>query len=381
MMTIDLLSTTRTTATSGGGSLSSQSLPTTLPPYFLPLLSGSVGDGSVMSSANAFSSGLHFHHGGVMLGNGIDDVDGDDGEGDYLDPQLGNTKKRKVPAHAQGVDGHDPPGGGGGELDSETEHALLSGGAYDSFKDDNGTVAINTGAGALSLMHSSAAFSTTSSSGFPVGVAATSPTTQKSIMIPRGRMLPATRVGLAHKEMLRQRKRQLAALLDTLAPGDTLALDQALSAYYPLLATSRTHAIDGGLNHSIAASNGADSMWVRPRPLLRRHRSARRYATNMLRRKPPALTEQSASPTSYTSLPSGEFTFVCHSSSKFHNFHFLVNSGLFLCNAFSLFERLFRLFVHHFISSHLLFFFLSIVFAQHQTGSLRHATSSERFAD
>ncbi|EKM50547.1 uncharacterized protein PHACADRAFT_263886 [Phanerochaete carnosa HHB-10118-sp] len=47
-------------------------------------------------------------------------------------------------------------------------------------------------------------------------------------------MSRATLAGLSHKEMLKNRKRQLATVLGALTYGDTLALDQALSANYPL---------------------------------------------------------------------------------------------------------------------------------------------------
>ncbi|KAI0640233.1 hypothetical protein C8Q77DRAFT_1153117 [Trametes polyzona] len=43
--------------------------------------------------------------------------------------------------------------------------------------------------------------------------------------------------GLQQKEMLRSRKRQLAAVLGALAQRDTVALDQVLSASYPFIET------------------------------------------------------------------------------------------------------------------------------------------------
>ena len=49
----------------------------------------------------------------------------------------------------------------------------------------------------------------------------------------RGRLTKAMVAGIQHKEMLKNRKRQLAAVLGALTHGDTLALDQALSANYP----------------------------------------------------------------------------------------------------------------------------------------------------
>lgn len=51
----------------------------------------------------------------------------------------------------------------------------------------------------------------------------------------RGKLTAVTLAGLQHKEMLKTRKRQLAAVMGALSHGDTLALDQALSTNYPLL--------------------------------------------------------------------------------------------------------------------------------------------------
>ncbi|KAF7289054.1 Glycosyltransferase family 2 protein [Mycena chlorophos] len=51
----------------------------------------------------------------------------------------------------------------------------------------------------------------------------------------KGKPPRITQAALQHKETLKARKRQLAAVLGALSLGDTLALDQALSAHYPLL--------------------------------------------------------------------------------------------------------------------------------------------------
>jgi hypothetical protein len=50
----------------------------------------------------------------------------------------------------------------------------------------------------------------------------------------QGKVLPATMVGLRKKQVLKHRRRQLAALLGSLSLGDSLALDQALLANYAL---------------------------------------------------------------------------------------------------------------------------------------------------
>ncbi|KAI0048780.1 hypothetical protein FA95DRAFT_1011868 [Auriscalpium vulgare] len=176
-----------------------------------------------------------------------------DADGDYFDhlQQPGNAKKRKVPAHLSGggaaqAGAEEPPDGldGADEELAERKHGDAPGvGRQDHDAD--------------------------------VGVAA------PSAVAGRGRMLPATLVGLQHKEMLRHRKRQLAAVLGALSHGDTLALDQALSAHYPILNN---------------ASNTS--------------RSRARYAR---RRRPrlPVRTQRAAA-----AFPGGEFSFVCHSASE-----------------------------------------------------------------
>ena len=49
----------------------------------------------------------------------------------------------------------------------------------------------------------------------------------------KARASAATIAGLQHKDMLKTRKRQLAAVLGAISGGDDLALDQALAARYP----------------------------------------------------------------------------------------------------------------------------------------------------
>ncbi|KAI0026414.1 hypothetical protein K488DRAFT_92625, partial [Vararia minispora EC-137] len=111
------------------------------------------------------------------------DADADDADADYLDPALGTTKKRKVPAHAPGT-----------QPDASSPHPDR-----------------------------------------------TSPQPPPA---PR-RILASTRVGLARKELLRARKHRLAAALGALAHGDSLALDTALAAHHPLLV--RSARAEGGM--------------------------------------------------------------------------------------------------------------------------------------
>lgn len=123
----------------------------------------------------------------------------DQGEGDYTDhlQQPGNTKKRKVPANmsgaAQGREAEPPLGAEDEILDSL---ALLNGRTNHS----------------------------PDLSALPPSV---TPTPRK------GKLTPSTLAGLQHKELLKHRKRQLAAVLGALSLGDTLALDQALSTHLP----------------------------------------------------------------------------------------------------------------------------------------------------
>jgi hypothetical protein len=56
----------------------------------------------------------------------------------------------------------------------------------------------------------------------------------------QGKVLPATMVGLRKKQVLKHRRRQLAALLGSHSLGDSLALDQALLANYTLLKEKRS---------------------------------------------------------------------------------------------------------------------------------------------
>ncbi|KAG1878710.1 hypothetical protein C8R48DRAFT_745298 [Suillus tomentosus] len=123
----------------------------------------------------------------------------DQSEGDYTDhlQQPGNTKKRKVPANMSGAaQGREAEPQLGAEDEILDNLALLNGRA------NNG----------LDL------------SALPPSV---TPTPRK------GKITPSTLAGLQHKELLKHRKRQLAAVLGALSLGDTLALDQALSTHLP----------------------------------------------------------------------------------------------------------------------------------------------------
>ena len=173
--------------------------------YYMPILNGVqnlFGDDSGNADSNGFDLGTrdttYGGDGGVR--------DEDHGEGDYIDhlQQPGNTKKRKVPTNTSSSSrGHDAGSGQSGE---------------DEPTDRNGHGQLD---------HTSlGGFSSTTSSGIPG---------QR-----KGKLSSATLAGLQHKEMLKQRKRQLAAVLGAISHGDTLALDQALSSNYPLRSEEHT---------------------------------------------------------------------------------------------------------------------------------------------
>ncbi|KAH9004590.1 hypothetical protein EDB86DRAFT_2884224 [Lactarius hatsudake] len=142
--------------------------------------------------------------------------EGTDAGGDFDQmPQQGNAKKRKVPAHLSGSQmGPDSSDVHSGEEEPPIER-VLPGLVYPTGTPPS--VAATTTAGAASKEEPSGAET--------VGR--------------RGKVLPATMVGLRQKEMLKHRKRQLAAALSAPLLGDSLALDQALLANYTLLNENR----------------------------------------------------------------------------------------------------------------------------------------------
>lgn len=129
------------------------------------------------------------------------------GDGDYIDhlQQPGNTKKRKVPANAgtSPHGGHDAVVGLMGEDDSGS--AIERGSATGGDRGGGDTLLASGGS---------------------------SVTTGSMTLRAKWTLSRPTMIGLQHKEMLRQRKRQLAAVLGAISHGDTLALDQALGSIY-----------------------------------------------------------------------------------------------------------------------------------------------------
>ncbi|KAH8116312.1 hypothetical protein DFH11DRAFT_1542351 [Phellopilus nigrolimitatus] len=156
--------------------------------YYMPLFNGAPSalfKNDDIDARHVDPTDLTPHAGDDGYADGRDNGDRDDG--DYTDHlmQPGNTKKRKVPVTAHSRAGDDTLGILDGEEDLFADRAFLP---------DRGEAAA-------------------------VEVVPPAP--------------PPSAVGLQHKEMLKSRKRQLAAVLGALSHGDTLALDQALSSSYP----------------------------------------------------------------------------------------------------------------------------------------------------
>lgn len=183
----------------------------------------------------------------------------DQSEGDYTDhlQQPGNTKKRKVPANMSGaVQGREAEPQLGAEDEILDNLALLNGRA------NNG----------LDL------------SALPPSV---TPTPRK------GKITPSTLAGLQHKELLKHRKRQLAAVLGALSLGDTLALDQALSTHLPFAGSM------------IRSGSNPPKVRLSRRPGPRLARAAKAHASTA-----------SLPPQKKPSFPSAQFAFTFSSASE-----------------------------------------------------------------
>lgn len=183
----------------------------------------------------------------------------DQSEGDYTDhlQQPGNTKKRKVPANMSGA-----------AQGREVEPQL---GAEDEILDN------------LALLNGRANHGLDLSA-LPPSV---TPTPRK------GKITPSTLAGLQHKELLKHRKRQLAAVLGALSLGDTLALDQALSTHLPFAGSM----IRSGSNPPKVRLSR------RPGPRLARVAKARASTASMLPQKKP-------------SFPAAQFVFTFSSATS-----------------------------------------------------------------
>jgi hypothetical protein len=137
--------------------------------------------------------------------------------------QQGNAKKRKVPAHLSGSQ----MGPDSADVHSGEDEQLLT-------PPGRGERAPSDFACPAEAMASAAAGAAPGEEAFGCGTEADGR---------HGKVLPATMVGLRQKQVLKHRRRQLAALLGSGSPslGDSIALDQALLANkYALLNDDRS---------------------------------------------------------------------------------------------------------------------------------------------
>lgn len=243
-----------------GGSPDPLSAQLALQSYYMPVFGGMQ---DLFKTDHEGKMALSLDYGVMRHGR---DQDEDSGEADYVDhiQQPGNTKKRKVPANL-GAAGHGDELGEGLEGDEEvTDRAIPTGRPEHEYDYGGG--------------------------GYGPGYSGINSAEQRRFRIPK-----ATLAGLSHKEMLRSRKRQLATVLGALTHGDTLALDQALSANYPFASTG------------IAADlQSRDIVWIRlsRRPVSRLARAFKAWRKSLSQDVP-----------SFP-FPEADFTFVIHSASK-----------------------------------------------------------------
>ncbi|KAF8836955.1 hypothetical protein BDN67DRAFT_973543 [Paxillus ammoniavirescens] len=191
------------------------------------------------------------------LGSGNQDEDHSEGDcTDHLQ-QPGNTKKRKVPANMSGsVNGREV------SLPLSVEEEIGGSGLSMGRSDQDIDILV---APPSSVAHAPG----------------------------KGKMTPSTLAGLQHKELLRHRKRQLAAVLGALSLGDTLALDQALSTHFPFVSTMFSPESDP------------------PKVRLSRRRGPRAARAALARMMPSCIASQEGAP-----FPTTQFTFSFQSATS-----------------------------------------------------------------
>ncbi|KAF9649210.1 hypothetical protein BDM02DRAFT_3268911 [Thelephora ganbajun] len=222
------------------------------------------------------------------VADGSEGIDEDHDEGDYVDhlQQHGNTKKRKVPANMSGGGRHGHRGDAGSGDNSGADDDDGQGG----FGGSGGLGEISRGIPTgrpFEHDHPSQ-----SGDQGPLSPSSTSGLTLSLLPGRKLKMSAATRAGLQHKEVLKSRKKQLAAVLGALSHGDTLALDQALSARYP-------YGLPGELKGALVAPKTRLSKRKGPR-ILRELR---------------AKNTDGASETD-SCFPSGDFSFIHESATS-----------------------------------------------------------------
>lgn len=232
--------------------------------------------------------GIYVQGANGPVADGSEGADDDHGEGDYIDhlQQHGNTKKRKVPANISGGGRHGHHGDAGSGNNS---------GADDD--DGQGGFDGSAGLGGISRgIPTGRPFEHDHPSQFddqsPISPTSTPGPTLSLLSGRKPKMSAATRAGLQHKEVLKSRKKQLAAVLGALSHGDTLALDQALSARYP-------YGLPGELKGALGPPKTRLSKRKGPRTL-----------------RKPRVKNLDGAESSTSGFPSGDFSFVHESASK-----------------------------------------------------------------
>lgn len=222
-----------------------------------------------------------YHRGRVAEGTGARPAPGagaddDLSEGDSTDHvqqwQHGNTKKRKVPANM-------------GARAAGRERSLSLGGSEEEEEDTATTMMVGF-AGRQRAGHNDNDIDSVLAAAPPL----LSSLPPAQVLPRKGKISPSALAGLRHKELLRQRKRQLAAMLGALSLGDTFALDQALSTHIPFVSTTRS---------------GPDSD-------VRKVRLSRRRGPRLAR----AARAQMTSPDNGASFPAAQFRFAYPSATS-----------------------------------------------------------------
>ncbi|KAJ3813461.1 hypothetical protein EV368DRAFT_48849 [Lentinula lateritia] len=231
--------------------------------YYFPILDAAAAN--INAVADGFANAAE--PAGLEINNlSLRDRDehSDRGDGDYID-QPGNAKKRKVPANTSHLQGARDANSGEEEVED---------------RDGSLMIGIPTGAGEEGKSSMS--------------------TLRRLLGRRKTRLSAVTLAGLQHKETLKVRKRQLAAVLGALSLGDTLALDQALStnSAYPFSSSSS------------APNDALVPLPVGGKPS---------FKIRLSKRAGPRVARSVSSRSkdveeSHVQVPESDFTFVCYSA-------------------------------------------------------------------
>ncbi|KAH9857259.1 hypothetical protein C2E23DRAFT_856716 [Lenzites betulinus] len=285
----------------------------------LDLSSGLAASGFGLSLGLGPYTGAGYGYGYDGAGGGGAGLDGRDGldddesgEGDYIDhlQQPGNTKKRKVPANMSGsAHGHDGGSSGEGAEEELADRAIPTGHERDGEASPvRGGVNAGGGDGGGGG----------GGGGLGIGYGSVLGMILQSRSGRRGRLTRATLAGLQYKEILRSRKRQVAAVLGP--AHDTLAIEQALSANYPFL--------QAGLDYRSGASVPVRPSRRREARIARAFKAYKEALAEEHIEEPPQVPQQpqataagTAAPAprpdkSPPAAPTSDFAFVCHSATS-----------------------------------------------------------------